>query len=597
MHGEWLRNALAMAAVIVLLLIYMFIRVSSKTFKSRTPEQGAATYTLDSLTDGVKEQLHQLTHGQLADLGLHDVEYRKRLNKQNELKRALKGCVTGDISDKQYVKSFIRELLRTKLRLDEQAMNLIIPFDHHEQLTSADKFDIILFLFKQEHQDDALSRLLEKYELAVPRVLEGYGEDPVYAVIAADIDLIYEHEIRMLTAGEKLDLIVQRLYQHYKGFSVIDELREQRIDGISGGVSGVVGRLLQSPIQDSYRLDEIPMSTERESIWLFYKGVSIHLSFLSFDQPNELRRVCQNIYKFNHPGQLTEAVGYKVNEMKDGSRVVVVRPPFSEGWAFFVRKFDVQKATLAQLIQGDNAEMAVKLLAFLMKGSRITAVTGSQGSGKTTLLMAMIQHIYATYPIRVQEMSFELQLRKLYSRRNILSFRETAHISGQQGLDLQKKTDGTVNILGEVASDEVAAWMIQMSQVASLFTVFTHHAKTFPDLILSLRNSLLKCGIFQQEQLAEEQVVQVVHFDVHLKRTHDGRRFIERVTECLPGEPDTHGIVKAGSSRNVLEYRDGAYYAMNPLSRRSIQDMEQQMQPQDLEAFRAFVLDAWGESA
>ena len=33
------------------------------------------------------------------------------------------------------------------------------------------------------------------------------------------------------------------------------------------------------------------------------------------------------------------------------------------------------------------------------------------------------------------------------------------------GLDVQKKTDGGVNILGEVATDPVAAWMIQMAQV------------------------------------------------------------------------------------------------------------------------------------
>lgn len=125
--------------------------------------------------------------------------------------------------------------------------------------------------------------------------------------------------------------------------------------------------------------------------------------------------------------------------MKDGSRVVVVRPPFSESWAFFVRKFDIQSASLEQLIKGQNADFPIQLLSYLMKGSRITAITGAQGSGKTTLLMAMVKHIYASYTLRVQEMAFELHLRSIYSRRNILSFRETDHISGQQGLDLQKK--------------------------------------------------------------------------------------------------------------------------------------------------------------
>lgn len=60
--------------------------------------------------------------------------------------------------------------------------------------------------------------------------------------------------------------------------------------------------------------------------------------------------------------------------------------------------------------------------------------------------------------------------------------------------------------------------MIQMSQVASLFTLFTHHAKTFRDLVFSLRNSLLKTGMFQHEHIAEEQVVSVINFDVHMKK-------------------------------------------------------------------------------
>ena len=106
----------------------------------------------------------------------------------------------------------------------------------------------------------------------------------------------------------------------------------------------------------------------------------------------------------------------------------------------------------------------------------------------------MVKHIYASYTLRVQEMAFELQLRRIYSRRNILSFRKR-NIYRVKGW-IYRKTDGTVNILGEVASDEVASWMIQMSQVASLFTLFTHHAKTFRDLVFSLRNSLLKTGMF-----------------------------------------------------------------------------------------------------
>ena len=184
-----------------------------------------------------------------------------------------------------------------------------------------------------------------------------------------------------------------------------------------------------------------------DSIWIFFQGKSIRLAFLSFGTEAELKRVCQNIYKYNNPGQLSDTNGYKINEMKDGSRVVVVRPSFSETWAFFVRKFDVKRATLEQLVRDPGKEEVIELLKFLVKGARITAITGEQGSGKTTLLMGMIENIYETMNIRVQETAFELHLRKIYPTRNILTFRETDTISGQEGLDVQKKTDGSVNII------------------------------------------------------------------------------------------------------------------------------------------------------
>ena len=78
--------------------------------------------------------------------------------------------------------------------------------------------------------------------------------------------------------------------------------------------------------------------------------------------------------------------------------------------------------------------------------------------------------------------------------------------------------------------------MIQAAQVASKFTLFTHHAKTFPLLVQALRNSLLKLGMFNDEKIAEEQVIGVLNFDIHLVKDFRGRRYIERVTECIPIE-------------------------------------------------------------
>ena len=357
-----------------------------------------------------------------------------------------------------------------------------------------------------------------------------------------------------------------------------------------------------------------------------FHGKSIRLAFLSFGTEAELKRVCQNIYKFNNPGQLSDTNGYKINEMKDGSRVVVVRPSMSETWAFFVRKFDVKRATLEQIVKFPGKEDTIDLLKYLVKGARIISLTGEQGCGKTTMLMAMIENIYETMNLRITETAFELHLRKIYPTRNILSMRETETISGQACLDVQKKTDGSVNIIGEVATDPVASWMIQSAQVASKFTLFTHHAKTFPDLVTALRNSMLRAGVFKDERTAEEQVVSVLNFDIHLVKAFRGRRYIERITECIPveerneytfdyrkektleGKLDkfmdnaTNFFTKTTNRelykyRNVLEYHDGTYVLTNPISDHNIKEMLNNMDDRDAEEFKKFVKRNYGIDA
>ncbi len=239
------------------------------------------------------------------------------------------------------------------------------------------------------------------------------------------------------------------------------------------------------------------------------------------------------------------------------------------------------------------------------------------------MLMAMIENIYETMNLRITETAFELHLRKIYPTRNILSMRETETVSGQECLDVQKKTDGSVNIIGEVATDPVASWMIQSAQVASKFTLFTHHAKTFPDLVTALRNSMLRAGVFKDEKTAEEQVVQVLNFDIHLVKDFRGRRYIERVTECIPVEEKneytfdhrkektlegkfdkfmdnaTHYFTRSTNRelyhyQNILEYHDGTYVLTNKISDHNIREMLNNMDDADAEEFIQFIQRNWG---
>ena len=630
---------MSVAFIFNILLILILIAFVAAFFYYKVKKSGAdqivedsltrekTTYSLTTMQNYVKKQFDEITRMNLYDLALSEEEFERRKNVKYELKRALKGAGYADSNDKKYVKSLMFDLLKNEYKVNNYNINYAIPFNNFNELTAQDKFEILLHIYKKTYKAEALTKIITKYALDYPKY-EFDATVPSYVITAQEINDIFTNEVstETLSFEDKLEIVVQRIYQEYKGFSVVDEIRDMNIDGVSGGVSGIPPSFLdQLTDMDDYlsQMNESKIPMSYDSVWIFYKGKATYLSFLSFGSEAELKRVCQNIYKYNNPGQLSESVGYKINEMKDGSRVVVLRPNFSESWAFFVRKF--APPTLIspeQLLIHENKENVIELLKYLIRGARVTAITGEQGCGKTTLLMAIMKFLYPTITIRVQETAFELHLRKIYPHHNILSLRETDTITGQEGLDVQKKTDGGVNILGEVATDPVAAWMIQMAQVASKFTLFTHHAKTFPNLITSLRNSLLKIGMFNSENVAEVQVVQVINFDIHLKRGVDGTRYIERITECIPLE-QTYSynndyrkakdinqkldkfmdnaveyfqhVTQANNYtyRNIVEYHDGTYVFTNPISEENIRARRDNMSQEDIKAFDEFLDLAW----
>lgn len=672
--GSGLLNLVLILVLLSAAGVFAWINLRGSRKDSKHEEENPEElYGIDGLIAHVRNRINNLTRTNLYELGLSGEEFKKRENKRAELKRALRHCAYGSTLDKQYVKDFILDMLDQYI--PDAHLNAAVPFNRPECMSISEVFACLLYDYRKEHGTAALTVLVDRYDLDRPKPLLENGTAIAFVITENEIRSIHGEEDSVHSRADKLEILSQMVYERYKGLGVVDELRDMDVDGISAGVSGVTesenmgtptgntgnmsgnrgamagntgnttrsrnamtwngnlshlsGARAEKEHDEAGRegIDGFPNDVQQElprscdSVWMFFRGKSIRLACLGFGSDKELRRVCQNIYRYNKAGQLSESNGFRISEMRDGSRVVVVRPPFSESWAFFVRKFQTRNISLERLIADPNAGLPIPFIRYLAKGAMITAVTGSQGSGKTTLLMEMIRHIDPAYPLRIQEMAFELHLRRLYPERNILSFRETETVSGQAGLDLQKKTDGTVNILGEVATDEVSAWMIQMAQVASLFTLFTHHAKTTRDLVLSLRNSLLKCEMFNNEKIAEQQVVSVLDFDIHLSLDVNGHRYIERITEIVGmdadmaypeswrDEPDRDKAAlhfqdttqsfyermtdrKAFEARNIVEFRNGAYVAVHRPTAGHVAEMTANMRGTDSISFSQW-LDHW----
>jgi pilus assembly protein CpaF len=548
-------------------------------------------------------------------------EYSRRKNRRKELRSALRSCMLGDQSAKNYVKSYMKDLLLNTYGFNETNINLVIPFDRPDRLTDADMFDILLYVYQKTYKRSAFVQIVEKYEL--DKMVVSETGDKRYVISSGNIRSVYEMEKPKLSFDEKLDLVIQRVYQHYKGLGVADELRDQNVDGVSGGTSGIPESVVKSLDIDIMLDKSVYIPRSYDSVWVYYKAKPIHLEFLSFGSEKELKRVCQNIYTFGSPGQLSESKGYMVNDMADGSRVLVVRPKMAESWAFIVRKHPTGNVELPKLVRGKNANIPINLLIHLVRGKQTLALTGAQGSGKSTLLRGLIGYIYVKN-IRIQEMFFEIWARKVYPLKNILTFRETPTNSAQEGINIGKKSEGAVGIVGEAADHETVSLAIQQGTVASEFTLVTHHAKTFEYLVSSMRNSLIATG-FSSEKTAEEEVVNWLGFNVHMS-VIGGERRVARVTECIPviKQPDLpknylnestiegklDGLIstfqefvvrttspKTYEKRDILIFEDGEYKAHEKMTVRKYNEILENMDEDDQIEFKSFIKEFWGGAA
>lgn len=507
--------------------------------------------TYADLLEGVKNAVRELI-GDARGVIVPQKKYYEQLDaKKAAFLAAIDECNMQKKEAINYAKDVIRLVITEKLGVSGKNADTFL----NDYLMS-ERGDVCRFymLLRQYGELDAL---MEEDGLII--------EEKDFSVITRQsLEDVFERFYISESFVGKIDILVQMLYQELFGLGIIDFLTEHTFDSIMGGTS--FG------------------GDEERSLWVQYKGRNIYMQFAVFGSKKELERICRCLARFEYSGQLSAQRAYVVGTRLDGSRVVVTRPPFSESWSFFLRKFNHRYyEDINELFCDEGIEYVDALMKWLVKGCQVIGITGDQGSGKTTLLMYLIGYINKSYAIRVQEMNFELYLRKRYPDRNIVSFRETGYISVQEGLNLQKKTDGTVNILGEVATAQAGSYMIQMGMSASLFTIFTHHATTTEYLLLTLRNYLMECGGFSDEKLALMQVLSVLKFDIHIMRDAFGRRYIQRITEIIP-----KGNISGAAEYelvNLLEYMDGKYILNARISEERIKKIAEYLDDYEKEAF------------
>lgn len=582
----------------VLLTIYFIFK---KDLEPEEVYEKEDVFSISYLKDAIRQLFNEITNQNIAELYLNRSETKKRERQKVKLKTALRSCAQGNIGEKEFVKDYIKELLQNNLQINESTIDLTIPFEEPRKLSPQDKFEILLWQYKREYHYDAFEMLSSHCGFEEPKENQ-YGD--YYEVSCEDIDHAYARLAKHLTYVDKLEVLAQRIYQEAYGFSIMDEIRDMKIDGCCGGVSGIIAGQYNY-MEEIMQSQDVTNKSTFDSLWVFLHGKPIHLSFLSFGSMQELIRVCKNLYLYDNVGHLTSSNGYKLNYLQDGSRVVVVRPKLTSGWAFFVRKFDSAKQMpIETLVRDPGNEAVIELVKWAVKGCLNIVLSGDQNSGKTTFLKSMMQFIDQRYPIRTTEQEFELWLSNTYPHLNITSFRSTEEVSLVESINLQKKTDAAIMILGEVASFDLANSFITLTQAGTKSTMCTCHCVTTNDLVEYFRNASLSCGTFTNEQVAEEQVTSAIHLDIHWEKSGDGKRYISHITEIIPLPKEEmwpsdyqECLIEAMKriarrrtyiTRNIIVYEDGRYVVKHPFSDRSIQRISKHLNQKEKEQFLAF---------
>lgn len=556
-------------------------------------------YTLHHLTKEIKETINTIQNTSITELNLNKTEAKKRMDLKAKLDRAIRNCCTGDLGQKEYLKEYIGEILQNKYSLNETNIDFVIPFNRKNHLDSSLKFLILLYQYRREYGEEGFLHLFGTY------FQKGSKS---FSITHEDIEEAYERETRALRFVEKLDILTQVIYQTVYGHGVIDFLREEKtIDDIAGGVSGVEGQSYK--YMEEHILDTALSHKRHDSIWIVFRGKQIRLEFMTFKEEEELERVVHNLYRNVTIGWMSSKRGYIVTDSKDGDRITCCRPPFSESYAFWIRKFSsVKSDKMENLITHKGSYIPITIIKALIRGAMTVVFTGETNSGKTTLLKAAVGEIDDTYPIRTLELFLEMWLSRLYPNKQIVAFRTTQSISVSDTIALIKKTNPKVIIAGESQDFETAAKVVELSLVGSKFTLSTCHPMTTEGLIEYHTNAVMSKNIelYSDDRRAEASVAKALNFDVHMVRTKEGERYIERITEIIPIETDMTEwpqdtkeclklYMKLNTRRRMYETKDivvfenNEYIYKNPISENGLHRMFSNMSPEEIEEYTDFL--------
>ena len=492
-------------------------------------------YVLKDILEECRLYINDSVSRDYSELFLSREETLKREKQQARLKTAIREACLGDTGDREYLKEYIKDFLQKKMKVTSDNINRFIRFNAPHLMSAQDKFEHMYECYSERYGNRSFAVMANDFGWAVKADEE--DSDAPYSISEQDIDKAYEDMHPDINFSQRLEVLAERIYQKLYGHDCADILiMDESVDGVSAGVGGL-SRVEYDYMKELKGTAENKKSMNYETVYCVLHGKLIRLKFLSFEKEENLKRVVKNIYRYNIRTNLSRKNPIIHGTLKNGSRIVAARPPVSDGWAFYLRKFKSSDARkIDTLITHKNGNVVIELLKLITGGELNFVISGPMGGGKTTLLKSLVGFMNPKYTIRVAESSFELNLNNVYPERNIHMMQERGDFTIYDIITGTKKMDTDILIVGEVNEPKIAGAYVQVAQSGSRMAVTTLHHETTEKLIEYLRNALVSELGINDVKIAEKQVVDILNFDAHMVHDVEGNFYVERITEIIPGD-------------------------------------------------------------
>lgn len=529
------------------------------------------------LKNYVIEDINRYTSMNLNGLGFSQQELNDKKTQIQEMVRGIRRSCSGDLGAREMTKEIIRDKIDEVVTEENLANYLLFdefaaPWTMFEAICyrAEHPFSVETAFSFREVSNDPLKQgtkiTLGEKRGSIKPFFDAFPD--ANTISERDLRKYYEAHNLHLDYSDKIRILTQMIFASGYGLGVIDTLNYQQdtIEEIHLGMAGVLNQPYDYRTRIRGGISQLG-NHAKDKVHVVVEGRTIALSFLSFTDNHELKRIVRNLIKDAGAGDITEANPYVKTDTVDGRRITVARPPFQDSWGGLIRKFDsVPVYTLKEWDR--ECQINEELRLFFRSGANI-AVTGGMEAGKTTFLRGGLAETDPSKNVRVIEKdTFELNVRRYLPGRNASSFKIDDNTTESETLAYVRRTTGSIFAVGEVNSLEMANTVCNLAKVVPQVVWTSHHNKTSA-LIDDFKNAKLAHG-FSSERLAELEAAGVVNLNIQIALI-DGIRRIVSVEEVIPEMermelPET---IEEGLDHIQKQLNSTSVYRINPIYKRT----------------------------